>query len=74
MTYRIELIPKTSTMEDIIEPWVCSGRIDNRADGEFVFDEVESHSFSDGMLHIYTDTKSYSYNLSDFYRIKMVFV
>ena len=31
--YRVELIPKTSTLKDIIGPWVDSGRADNSSDG-----------------------------------------
>lgn len=72
MTYRIELIPKTSTLNDIIEPWVCSGRVDNRADGAFIFDNVETYYVADGTVHIFCGGKSYFYNLADFYRVKAV--
>lgn len=73
MTYRIELIPKTSTLDDIIEPWVCSGRIDNRAEGEFVFDgalacDVRSRTIVIEM----PNGKTYYYNMEDFYRVKVI--
>ena len=70
--YRVELIPKTSTLDDIIEPWVCSGRIDNRADGVFVFEDCESCILEDGSIQIQKSGKSYFYNLSDFYRVKVI--
>lgn len=72
MRHRIELIPKTSTLNDIIEPWVCSGRVDNRADGEFVFDGVEAYYVKDGTIHIFKEEKDYFYNMADFYRVKVV--
>jgi hypothetical protein len=72
MKYRIELIPKTSTLTDIIGPWVCSGRVDNRADGAFIFDNVEACYVADGTVHIFAEDKSYFYNLADFYRVKAV--
>ncbi len=71
--YRVELIPKTSTLDDIIEPWVCSGRVDNRADGFFVFEDYESCIVDPhGTLRIFKAGKSYFYNLSDFYRVKVI--
>jgi hypothetical protein len=66
------LIPKTSTLDDIIEPWICSGRVDNRADGVFVFEDCSSWSVSHGCVYISRAGKSYYYNLSDFYRVKVV--
>ena len=72
MTYRVELIPKTSTLDDIIESWVCSGRIDNRADGVFVFEDCESCVVESGVVRIFKTGKSYFYNLADFYRVKII--
>lgn len=72
MTYRIELIPKTSTMNDIIGPWVDSGRDDNRSDGQFVFESVKNCFVSTGVVVIETGDKNYFYNLADFYRVKVV--
>ena len=70
--YTVELIPKTSTLDDIIEPWVCSGRVDNRADGSIVFDECESCDIDGGMVTICKSGKAYYYNMSDFYRVKVM--
>ena len=69
---KVELIPKTSTLDDIIEPWVCSGRVDNRADGVFVFDDCESCEVEGGAVRIVKAGKSYFYNLGDFYRVKVI--
>lgn len=46
--YRVELIPKTSTLKDIIGPWVDSGRADNSSDGVFVFENAESCAVAEG--------------------------
>ncbi len=70
--YRVELIPKTSTLDDIIEPWICSGRIDNRADGVFVFEDFEDCTVQEGTIYIAKSGKSYFYNLADFYRVKII--
>ncbi len=70
--YRVELIPKTSTLDDIIEPWVCSGRVDNRADGVFVFEDCNSCNVDDGIISIAKEGKWYIYNLADFYRVKII--
>ena len=72
MTYRIELIPKTSTLNDIIGPWVDSGREDNSGDGQFVFESVKNCFVSTGVVVIETNDKNYFYNLSDFYRVKVI--
>lgn len=71
MGKRIELIPKTSTLDDIIGPWVNSGREDNCNDGQFVFDDVESYWIESGVVSIIADGKSYYYNMADFYRVKV---
>jgi len=70
--YRVELIPKTSTLDDIIEPWVCSGRIDNRADGVFVFDDCIDAGINFGVVEIAKEGKTYYYNVADFYRVKII--
>ncbi len=61
--YRVELIPKTSTLNDIIEPWVCSGRVDNRADGVFVFEDCDKCLIQEGAILIAKGNKNYAYNL-----------
>lgn len=70
--YRVELIPKTSTLDDIIEPWICSGRVDNRADGVFVFEDCTGCLIQDGAILIAKGNKNYAYNLYDFYRVKVI--
>ena len=70
--YTVELIPKSSTLDDIIEPWVCSGRVDNRADGSIVFDECESCDIDASIVMICKSGKTYYYNMSDFYRVKVM--
>jgi len=70
--YRVELIPKTSTLNDIIEPWVCSGRVDNRADGVFVFEDCTQALVDGGAIFIAKAGKQYVYNLADFYRVKVI--
>jgi len=70
--HRVELIPKTSTLDDIIESWVNSGREDNRKEGVFVFDEVESAHVENGVLRVFAGNKIYFYNMADFYRVKIL--
>ena len=70
--YRVELIPKTSTLKDIIGPWVDSGRVDNSADGVFVFDNAESCAVAEGAICVSANNRVYFYNLGDFYRVKVV--
>lgn len=71
--YRVELIPKTSTLDDIIEPWVCSGRIDNRADGSFIFDGALCVVVLSRTIEIIMPAgKTYYYNMEDFYRVKII--
>lgn len=68
--YRIELIPKSSVLEDIIGPWVDSGREDNRKDGSFVFDGVKSWAIEGGSLSIIKGNVEYCYNMADLYRVR----
>jgi hypothetical protein len=70
MKYRIEMIPKKSVMDEIIDYWVASGRTDNTPDGVFVFEEVDSYEIDGGSLLIRKDETYYAYNLADWYRIK----
>ena len=71
MEITIELIPKQSTLDDIIGPWVNSGRSDNSKDGKFIFTGVKSYNYLNGILDIHTSKATYVYNLADFYRIKI---
>jgi hypothetical protein len=69
--YRVELIPKTSTLQDIIGPWVDSGRVDNSSDGVFVFENAEACHVADGTVYVSSNDKTYFYNMADFYRVKV---
>ena len=71
---RIEMIPKESVMRDIITPWTNSGRADNTKDGEFVFLNADSARVIDGtgIFCIKYGNKAFYYNVSDFYRIKVI--
>jgi len=70
--YRVEMIPKTSTNLDIIGPWTDSGRVDNSADGEYVFEQAEVVTVNNGVVFVSSRHNSYWYNLSDFYRVKAI--
>jgi len=70
--YRVELIPKQSTNLDIIGPWTDSGREDNTADGQYVFEFADSCFVSHGTIMVAEGDKTYWYNLADFYRVKAV--
>jgi len=70
--YRIEMITKASTMQDIIPSWVASGRVDNSAEGQIVFESADFYNVANGTVHIEVGEKRYFYNLSDFYRVKAV--
>lgn len=70
--YKITLIPKQSTMDDIRRPWIDSGRDWNGDTGEFVFDNVNDYDVANGgVVIIQKEAKMYIYNLEDFYRIKV---
>jgi hypothetical protein len=69
--YRVTLIPKQSTMNDIRRPWIDSGREWNGDTGEFVFDNVKDFNSSNGLIQIGKERKLYIYNAVDFYRVKV---
>lgn len=69
--YYVELIPKESTLKDIIGPWVNSGRDDNRKDGAFVFTNVDVAKAEYGSIEIIKGDHVYIYNQADFYRVKI---
>lgn len=69
---KVELIPKTSTLNDIIGPWTDSGRTDNRRDGQFVFENVANMYVSEGVIFISIGEVDYYYNMADFYRVKVI--
>jgi len=69
--YRVELIPKSSTLTDILIPWTDSGRENNATDGQFVFEQADSAWADDGLITIEVGKKRYVYNMADFYRLKI---
>ena len=69
--YEITLIPKESTLLDIQEPWVNSGREWNGEDGEFFFEEVDNYEIVNGSILIQKEATIYIYNMADFYRVKI---
>lgn len=70
--YRVELIPKSSTLADIIVPWCNTGREDNSRDGQFVFVTVDEVTCKDELIQIRVKEKDYIYNVADFYRVKII--
>lgn len=70
--YRVELIPKSSTLADILTPWVNSGRKDNSKDGQFVFESADCVLCENGLIQIRVKEKDYIYNMVDFYRLKVI--
>lgn len=70
--YKITLIPKQSTMDDIRRPWIDSGRDWNGDDGEFVFNDIIDANLEGATLKIIAKNGNlYMYNMIDFYRVKM---
>jgi|TARA_Y100000310_G_C20334317_1_gene646739 hypothetical protein len=73
--YRVELIPKSSTLSDILIPWTDSGRKNNATDGQFVFENVMVEPWVDhGVIHIHAKQNQYLYNVADFYRVKITYL
>ncbi|MCW8885551.1 MAG: hypothetical protein OQK12_09900 [Motiliproteus sp.] len=70
--YRIEMIPKESTIQECLTFWTATGREDETPNGQFVFEKVESYFYYDRTLEIRNGDKLYLYNMSDFYRIKII--
>lgn len=69
---RIEAIFKQSVIDDITKFWVATGRTFNAdADGQAVFENVESYALENGAICIYTPDATYIYNTADFYRFKV---
>ncbi len=70
--YRVEMIPKQSTINECLEFWKASGREDETGNGQFVFEDVEAVPVDSGTLEIHKGGQIYLYNLADFYRIKII--
>lgn len=66
--YRVELIPKVSTLNEVIDHWVKAGR-----EYEFVFENAKSCLVEEGTIEIIDDCSvAYFYNMADFYRVKVI--
>jgi len=71
--YRVELIPKQSVIDDILTFWKATGREPGLDKGEFVFEAVNyAEVTSSGTLRIDKLDNTYFYNISDFYRVKVI--
>ena len=72
--YRVEMIPKHSVMDDIKEYWIASGREYTAATtGQFIFEDVRSVDSDYAVVEIVLeDGTVFFYNLSDFYRVKII--
>lgn len=69
---RIELIPKKSVIDDVLEYWESTGRESNIENGQFVFDDAGDMHIEDGVIEILRGDKQYYYNMCDFYRVKVI--
>lgn len=69
--YNVELIPKQSTLDDVVELWERTGRKANIEKGAFYFEDVDSAFQQGGTLIIIKGSTSYNYNANDFYRMKV---
>jgi len=70
---RIEAIFRQSTMSDIKKYWELSGRHFNAdEDGQMVFDNVEDYYFRGDVIVIVVGKAEFIYNVSDFYRWKII--
>lgn len=69
--YKITMIPKQSTLEDIKKSWIDSGREWNGDLGEFCFDDVDCYEVISGAVMIQKEDCRYVYNTQDFYRLKI---
>ena len=69
---KIQFILRESTIKDIIDPWCRMGGDNNAHKGGFTFDDVIDHIVKDGVIQIKTSDATYIYNISDFYRIKII--
>ncbi len=72
--YNVELIPKQSVMDEILEFWKSTGRDADLSKGQFVFENVEHVNIDHGTIVINKGDNQYAYNMSDFYRAKTFFI
>ncbi len=71
---KIQFILKESTIADIKNPWVNAGNNDNTDQGGFTFksEYAINYVIEDGLIIVETSEGTYIYNISDFYRIKII--
>lgn len=69
--YTVELIPKQSVLDDVVELWERTGRKAGTEKGAFYFDDVNSAYVEAGTISITKGDKSYYYSMADFYRMKV---
>jgi hypothetical protein len=70
--YNVEIIPKQQTIIDVIDFWKATGREDNTHDGQFVFENADNAYVENGCIIILREDEIYVYNMSDFYRVKII--
>jgi hypothetical protein len=71
MSYKIEFIHKESVYNDIINNWNCAGKKDDSDGHSFEF-ECDDYFVKCGIIYITVGSNEYIYNVSDFYRIKVM--
>jgi len=57
---------------DIVGPWKDSGHSDNTTEGGFKIENVKSYNYFSDCIDIHVGDDTYLYNVSDFYRIKIM--
>jgi len=71
MSYKVEFIHKKSVFEDIVDSWQGMGTEIDSCDG-FVFFSDARPIVRDGVIILERSGHMYVYNLSDFYRVKLL--
>ena len=69
--YDVELIPKQSVLDDVVELWERTGRKSGAEKGAFYFEGVNSAYVENGVISIVKGDTTYHYAMSDFYRMKV---
>ena len=70
--YNVELIPKQSTLDDVVHLWERTGRKSGIEKGAFYFNDCDSAEVANGTIRILKGGVWYFYNADDFYRAKVV--
>jgi hypothetical protein len=69
--FSVELIPKQSVLDDVVELWERTGRKSGIEKGAFYFSDCEDAYVDGGTLKILKGKNQYYYSASDFYRVKI---